>query len=211
MDIILSGRHFLLLPQRAIFWQENSTLIFSDTHFGKATHFRKEGIPVPDKLFNTDLATLDKLVKQYTPQSLIIVGDMFHSHHNKEIELFATWRKDHAAIEIHLVKGNHDILPAVKYFDLDIQVTGLYTRENFAFAHDPCTVSDLFCFSGHIHPGVRISGMARQNLSFPCFHFTSSHCTLPAFSRFTGLSIVHPADGDTVYAIVENEVIAILR
>src|SRR5688500_16494176 len=43
-----------------------------------------------------------------------------------------------------------------------------------------------YIFSGHIHPGISIRGLAKQSLHFPCFYFTDNYCVLPAFSRFTG-------------------------
>ena len=207
MEIVLSGDHFLLLPQRAIYWREQSALIMSDMHLGKASHFRKEGIPVPEKLFNTDMKTLDVLVKNFRPQSLIVVGDMFHSRHNNEIELFAEWRREHD-INIHLIRGNHDILKSDKYQELDIEVFRDYEIGPFIFSHHPMHHSEMFCFSGHIHPGVKLRGMGRQNLQFPCFHFTDQGCTLPAFSLFTGLSIVECGHGDKIYAIVGDEIMS---
>jgi uncharacterized protein len=205
MEIILSGDHFVLLPQRTIYWRERSALIMSDMHLGKAAHFRKEGIPVPEKLFNTDMQTLDGLVRNFQPHSLIIVGDMFHSRHNNEIELFSRWRKQQP-LDIHLIKGNHDILKTDKYHELGIEVFHDYSIGPFVFSHHPISEHGGFCFSGHIHPGVRLRGMGRQNLQFPCFHFTDRGCTLPAFSRFTGLSIVDCGHGDKIYAIVGDEI-----
>ncbi|MFN8285696.1 MAG: ligase-associated DNA damage response endonuclease PdeM [Chitinophagales bacterium] len=207
MEVEISENHFLLLPQRAVLWKEKQALILSDLHFGKTTHFRKAGIPVPEVLFQNDLATLDFIVNSYSPQSIIIVGDMFHSHHNAEVEKFAEWRSSKAALEIHLVLGNHDILSVSKYQELKLQLSDIYVRDGFTFTHEPLPRPSSFNFSGHIHPGIRLEGPARQSLKFPCFYFTQHGCVLPAFSKFTGLSIVNPVAGDRAYAIVENEVL----
>jgi len=64
-----------------------------------------------------------------------------------------------------------------------------------------------FAFSGHIHPGVRVSGGGRQSLQFPCFYFTPAFCVLPAFSRFTGLAMIRPKETDQVFAIVNQSII----
>jgi uncharacterized protein len=64
-----------------------------------------------------------------------------------------------------------------------------------------------YIFSGHIHPGVRISGAGKQSLYFPCFYFTPSFCVLPAFSRFTGLASIRQEKGDAVFAIVNKSII----
>ena len=58
-----------------------------------------------------------------------------------------------------------------------------------------------------MHPGVKIRGMAKQSLSFPCFYFTDNYCVLPAFSKFTGLALIKPNNGEAVFAIVENDLI----
>ena len=206
MEIIKNENHFILLPQRAIYWREQSALIMSDMHIGKTGHFRKEGIPLPDDPFYSDMKTLNALVQQWKCKQLIVVGDMFHSRHNKEIDRFAIWRAEQSQLRIHLIKGNHDILPATTYEELNIQTSDTYSSDQFIFSHEPCD-SGLFCFSGHVHPGVRLSGSGRQSLKFPCFHFTGAGCTLPAFSQFTGLSLINCEKDHSIYAIVEDEVI----
>lgn len=203
-------QHFTLLPQRAIYWQQYQALIISDLHIGKAMHFRKEGIAIPKNVFDGDLQTLNDLINAYTPKQLLVVGDMFHSRHNNEITLFQLWRLQYPTLKIVLVKGNHDILSKLHYAELDIDVVHEYETDEFIFTHDKCdTDTKKFCFSGHLHPGVRIDGMARQSLKFPCFYFTENHCVLPAFSKFTGLSIVKPKQGDKVYAIADNQVVKV--
>jgi len=43
----LLNQDLLLLPQKAIYWQQQKALIVADVHFGKVGHFRKAGIAVP--------------------------------------------------------------------------------------------------------------------------------------------------------------------
>jgi DNA ligase-associated metallophosphoesterase len=207
MEIVLFDNHFLLLPERAIYWRERSALILSDTHFGKTAHFRKSGIAIPDSSFNTDIHVLDSLVKKNKPGSLIIVGDMFHSSYNNEVEKFLSWRNTYSHLQIFLARGNHDIMHPDIYTHLGVIVDRRYIMDDFVFSHELCHDIPGFCFSGHIHPGIRVSGNARQELRFPCFHFSDTSCTLPAFSRFTGLSLIEPGFDDRVYMIVGKDVI----
>src|SRR4051812_48066984 len=100
MQIEIFSHHFELLPQRAIYWKEEGALILSDLHIGKGMHFRKEGIPVPKDLFDDDLQKLNDLVQKFAPRSLLIVGDMFHSHHNNEVYLFDLWRVQYPNLPI---------------------------------------------------------------------------------------------------------------
>jgi metallophosphoesterase superfamily enzyme len=59
-----------------------------------------------------------------------------------------------------------------------------------------------YYFSGHLHPGIRIRGMGKQSLQFPCFYFGSDYAVLPAFGRWTGTVSIDPAPEDNVFAIL---------
>src|ERR1044072_3966761 len=99
-----------LSAHRCVFWEEESALIVSDLHFGKTGHFRKSGIAVPQNIYKEDLQRLITQLLYFKPAQLIIVGDLFHSTANKELEFFKKWRSDFNQLHIQLVKGNHDIL-----------------------------------------------------------------------------------------------------
>ncbi len=206
---ILNNR-FLLSAGRCIFWEEEKALILSDLHIGKTGHFRKNGIAVPQTIFKEDMQRLTAQVQYFKPVQLIIVGDLFHSHANKEMELFLRWRNDFAHLNIKLVIGNHDILPADWYAKADIScIKDQLQTGPFIFTHDKaeCTSQDdCYIFSGHIHPAVALFGNAKQSLKFPCFYFTKTYAVLPAFGRFTGMHTIRPAKGDAVFALVQNKV-----
>jgi len=201
---------FLLSSGRCIFWEEEKALILSDLHFGKTGHFRKNGIAVPQTIFKEDLQRLTAQVVYFKAEQLIIVGDLFHSHANKEMELFLRWRNDFAQLSIDLVIGNHDILPADWYDKAKITCIDKQLQTGpFIFTHDKaeCNSSaDCYIFSGHIHPAITLFGNAKQALKFPCFYFTKTYCVLPAFGRFTGMHTIQPAKRDTVFALVENKI-----
>jgi len=199
---------FLLSANRAIIWENENTLILSDLHLGKTGHFRKAGIAVPQAVFKEDMQRLFSVIQSYKPEQLIIIGDMFHSKANKEHDFFLKWRKDFDSLPIHLVKGNHDILKDDWYGQAAINIVEDQLQiGDFVFTHDiadcePCETH--YTFSGHIHPGISISGLSRQSLRFPCFYFGEHYAVLPAFSRFTGIYPVKPKKGEAVYALIEN-------
>jgi len=202
-----------LTAERCVYWEEEQTLILSDLHFGKTGHFRKSGIPVPQSVYKKDLQRLFEQLQHFQPKQLVIVGDMFHSRDNKELDLFKKWRSDFPDLHIHLIKGNHDILHDNWYKNAAVNVTepSLFMND-FVFHHDLYSPNekiqpDSYIFSGHLHPGIRINGNGRQSLSFPCFYFSSNFAVLPAFSAFTGLALINPQHGENVFAIVRNEVI----
>jgi len=201
--------HFLLSANRTIYWEEEQALILSDLHLGKSGHFRKSGIAIPQNIFREDMQRLLNEIQYFRAKKLFIVGDLFHSTHNREHELFSRWRMDIPGIEFHLVKGNHDILKNKWYEENCIQT---YAEKlvvgQFAFMHDINACEDQFeyCFSGHIHPGIRISGAGRQALQLPCFYFGETYAILPAFGKFTGTYALKPTAEDSVFALVENKV-----
>jgi DNA ligase-associated metallophosphoesterase len=201
-----------LSPARCIFWEEEKALILSDLHFGKTGHFRKSGIGVPQNIYKEDLHRLFTQIQFFKPSTLLIAGDMFHSHANKEIDFFLKWRNDIAGISIFLIKGNHDVLTNKFYEEANIKVPGKkLSIKKFCFTHDfalECeTDGALFTFSGHIHPGIRVNGNGKQSFMLPCFYFSDTYAVLPAFSLFTGLYKVIPKKRDNVFALVENQVI----
>ncbi|WP_290792518.1 ligase-associated DNA damage response endonuclease PdeM [Flavihumibacter sp. UBA7668] len=212
----LADQQLWLTPLRAIYWENQAALVVSDLHFGKTGHFRKSGIGVPQDLYKEDLQRLFHLVQYFKPKELIIVGDFFHAEYNRETDWFARWRKDHTQLECTLVMGNHDILHRNWYAEQEIQlVRGIYTKGPFSFMHnweDTAstayeTVATNYIFSGHIHPGIRLSGLGKQSLRLPCFYFGKKRAILPAFSAFTGLAIVSPEAGAYVFAIADQQII----
>lgn len=203
---------FWLSSERCIYWEQGEALIVSDLHFGKTGHFRKAGIAVPQTVFRHDLQRLFHHIQHYQPKELIVVGDLFHSSENKELDLFLRWRNDLPGVQFTLVKGNHDILPDNWYRQAGINTyNGTHTIGQFSFTHDPVdtlATGEVYSFSGHLHPGVRINGMGKQSLAFPCYYFGEHYAVLPAFSRFTGLARVEIKPNDRLFAIVNHSVIA---
>jgi DNA ligase-associated metallophosphoesterase len=206
-----------LSTDRCIYWEEQNALILSDLHFGKTGHFRKSGIGVPQNIFKQDLYKLFSVIQFFKPNQLLIVGDLFHSHANKEMDFFLKWRNDIPNMKIELIKGNHDILSKKFYERAAITTTDdLLLVNNFCFTHDinlRCNneknKEKKYTFSGHVHPGVKLNGIGKQSIYLPCFYFGKDHAVLPAFSQFTGLSRMENSGNDSIFAITGNEIIKI--
>lgn len=210
---IILNEHFWISPHRALFWEEEQCLILSDLHFGKTGHFRKNGIPVPQAVYQKDLQKFVDLLQYFQPKQVIAVGDLFHSTANRELELFLKWRADFPNLSFTLIKGNHDVLSTSFYTAANIEVKQncWQYNEQFCFVHDLCDVKTLdanrFYFSGHIHPGIKIEGIAKQKIMLPCFYHSGNSMILPAFSEFTGLYNIRPKRNDHIFAIVENKIL----
>jgi DNA ligase-associated metallophosphoesterase len=209
--LILHQQTLWLSAERCIFWEEQNALIVSDLHFGKTGHFRKSGIPVPQNIYKEDLQRLVNQIQHFNVAQLIVVGDLFHSVANKELELFLKWRNDFASLQIQLIKGNHDILKKEWYEEANITVTKDHlTIGNFCFVHDikeACEADGIdYYFSGHIHPCIALRGLGRQALKFPCFYFNKTYAILPAFGKFTGSALVEKKSSDQIFIILPADV-----
>lgn len=200
---------FIIDPLKALYWSQKETLIVSDLHLGKAGHFRKNGIPVPRQTHISDIQKLDLLISKYHPATLVFLGDLFHSDLNDEWGDFIHWSALHSSVRQILVKGNHDILSSEAYSQICIEILDDWKIEPFHFSHEP-TVSRLYNISGHIHPGIRLYGHARQAVTLSCFYFSVSNALLPAFGNFTGNYRIRAVRGDRIFAIADESVIELI-
>lgn len=213
LSYIIKDEHFVLSAERTLYWEDQKALIVADLHVGKTGHFRKSGINVPQSVYKDDLHRLLAQILFFKAEQLIIVGDLTHSIVNREMDLFRKWRKDFSSLDVHLAKGNHDILDNKWYEEAEISVhNGAYTIGGFTFVHDLLDSRqgiepEKFAFSGHVHPVIVISGKAKQSLRFPCFYFTKRYSILPAFSRFTGGYRIEPEKDDNVFALTDREIL----
>lgn len=203
-EITLQGEHLHLLPERAIWWPAQRAIILSDVHWGKSAHFRKHGIPMPGSTQQSDAIRLARILQHWSAEQLIIAGDLFHSRQNSEVDDFSHWRSAHAALKIHFIMGNHDILPAAFYQSLQFEVyrDGMSTGP-FFISHDDMLREGAYNIHGHVHPGVSVRGAG----TFPAFCIGTTTMMLPAFGRFTGCHRVEPAHYKHVYIIGEERVL----
>ena len=200
------NQQLALLPEKAIYWENQKTLLIADPHFGKITHFRKAGIPIPDQAAHKNLIILVGLIKAHKPEKVIFLGDLFHSEMNTEWMMFKELLNEFYEIEFILIQGNHDILHERSYQNSSLKVLPEFNLSPYNFTHEPQEHHALYNLSGHLHPGVRMQGKGRQSMRFPCFYFGSKHGILPAFGEFTGLHIISVKKDDTVFIITPTEV-----
>ena len=197
-----------ITSEKAVFWVEKQTLIIGDLHFGKAGHFRKSGIPVPEMIHSKDFITLEKLLNQKKPLRVILLGDLFHSDYNQSWEFFRMWIKNHENIHFQLILGNHDILSPELYKIPNMEVLDALEDTPFYFTHIP-QPNEAFNIAGHLHPAIRLRGKGRQSIKVPCFYFSKKQGIIPAFGSFTGTAALKVEENDQVYAIAEKQVIQV--
>lgn len=210
----LFNQILLLLPQKALFWMEEKILVVADVHLGKVGHFRKAGIAIPRVMEQEDLAMLSDIIHSYQPLKIIFLGDLFHSDHNNDWDWLVLWRDLFKDIEMILIRGNHDILHDDIYLNSGFEIHKTLTIGPFLFSHEPLKKDQLqketfYAISGHIHPGVKLRGKGRQSVTLPCFHFSKRCAILPAFGKFTGKVCLRCEDGDQVFGVLKEHVIAL--
>ena len=210
----LLKQDLLLLPQRAIYWQQENALIAADVHLGKVGHFRKAGIAVPRDMEQGDLAVLSDLIDEYRPQEIIFLGDLFHSDMNADWDWFALWRQQFPKLDIRLIRGNHDIVHDSYYHELNISLHDALLMGPFLMLHHPLSDTELqdsagYVFCGHIHPGINLTGRGRQSITLPCFAFGSRQAILPSFGKFTGRVAISSSQNDRLFAVLKDKVVAI--
>ncbi|TLP76957.1 ligase-associated DNA damage response endonuclease PdeM [Maribacter sp. ACAM166] len=206
--IQLHGQSFQMHFSGALFWIEKSLLLISDVHLGKVSHFRKYGAAVPQAAVQKNFEMMDTSVDFFKPKTIVFMGDLFHSSLNNEWVLFEEWVRS-KSVEIILVRGNHDIISPLKYEGLGVKVIQELILDSFLLTHHPEERDGLFNFSGHIHPAIRLSGLGRQSVRFPCFYKTDNQMILPAFGNFTGSHTLEPCTGCEVFAVLVDAVVPV--
>ncbi|MBD2114000.1 MULTISPECIES: ligase-associated DNA damage response endonuclease PdeM [Cyanophyceae] len=205
----------LLLPEWAVYVETLGALLVSDVHLGKAETFQHYGLPVPSQVNHGTLGRLEALCAQHRPNSLWILGDLFHGRVGMDDEVIDAWLKflHRTQVSAHLILGNHDrpledILTqlSVECFVEAVEVGGVL------FSHEPDLDPNRLNICGHIHPCFRLS-MGCDRLRLPCFHWQprQSRLTLPSFGEFTGGYDIALAAGEMAYVVAEGAVVGFGR
>jgi len=210
MNITINNQNFILHPCGAAFWEEKKILLISDLHLGKIAHFRKHGMAIPEKAVHENFNRLNAILQLFDVETIIFLGDLFHSKINNEWDFFEDWTKT-VTQQLILVEGNHDIISKKYYTDLNIEIYSEITIHDFLLTHHPSARENFFNLCGHIHPGIKLKGLGRQFLSLSCFFRKPDQMIFPAFGEFTGNFYLVPEQNDKVYVLAKDEVIEIKR
>jgi DNA ligase-associated metallophosphoesterase len=214
-DTVMAGERVVLHAERALYWPRCATLFIADLHLGKAATFRAGGVPLPRGSTAADLARLTTLIARTGAARLVILGDFFHARAGRVDGLdaaFTAWRDAHAALEITLVRGNHDRHAGDPAPHWNVTcVADPHALPPFIGVHHPVAPRSGYALCGHIHPGVRIHGAGEQTARLACFVVGTRRAILPAFGRFTGLAPVELAEDDRIVAIAGSRLFALPR
>jgi DNA ligase-associated metallophosphoesterase len=138
-------------------------------------------------------------------ERLVVLGDFLHARSGRVQALtdaFRAWRDAHAALDVLLVRGNHDARAGDPPVEWNVTcVDEPYALPPFLACHRVEIPRTGYALCGHVHPGVRLHGNGEQSARLPCFVLGARRAILPAFGRFTGLADVTPALGERLVAI----------
>ncbi len=211
LEISFAEETLQLLPQKALYWPREKTLFIADIHFGKVAAFRAAGLPLPPGSTTNALSRLDECLASTQAERIVFLGDFLHSRDARATETFARfagWREQNAALELILVRGNHDAHAGDPPVGWNINcINEGEALGPFCLAHHPEPDLRGYVLSGHVHPAVRLQGRANDSLRLPCFWFGAYVCVLPAFGEFTGTYTVQPKSGDRVFVVADAQVI----
>ena len=156
----------------------------------------------------SDYDNLKNLFHKVVPKQVYFLGDLFHSTLNRDWQYFCDLIALFPSIAFTLVKGNHDLIKKDKFDELCIKVVDTIEDDAFVYSHEPLKEFAVGKVNivGHIHPGITISGMARQSIKLPCFYTTDSLVILPAFGVLTGLYSMQQTKETRIYMVLPDGV-----
>lgn len=214
--IRLAGEDALLHPTGALFLPAHGALLVADAHFGKAVSYRRLGVPVPEATTGATLDALSRALASTSARRVVFLGDFLHSrrsHARETLAALQAWRDRHAALDLTLVRGNHDARAGDPPASLGIEATGEpLLLGSFALCHHPEPAAGRYVLAGHWHPCVGLGGRAFDRLRLPCFWLGDDSGAqpqravgvLPAFGSFTGMHPIRRVPGDRIYAIADG-------
>lgn len=176
----LNAAALIALPSGALHWPDQSLLVVSDLHFGKAERLaRRGGTLLPPFDTTETLSRLDRDITQTNPASVICLGDSFDDIDAVQglADTDRLWlAKLMAGRNWTWVLGNHDPGP--------INLGGCHKAEitlgplTFRHIADATKTAEV---SGHYHPKARIAGQSRA-----CFLLDELRLIMPAYGAYTG-------------------------
>ncbi len=213
VEVEFGGQQFVLLPDRAVWWPTQRTLIVADVHLGKGTAFRSAGVPVPSGGSEKDLNRISALIERTNAKQLLILGDLIHAKSSRKESLheqIARWRESQRDVDIVLVRGNHDrasgkLLKAWRIHEVDEP----FEAEGIHCTHHPPSDSDVPTMAGHLHPVYAMTDYDGSNVTVDCFVVHAGLLIFPAFGTFTGGSRVTSVNDSAIFIVAGRRVVRV--
>lgn len=169
-----------LARERAIYLDQERTLVIADIHWGYAHAHRIRGNLLPLRGNEAIAQRLHLLLERYKPKQMIWLGDSLHTAEAAaSAEQFLGELP--TELEVVIIRGNHDR----KWPRADIDE---FRMGNYVFHHgdqSPATKAGTTEIIGHIHPAFLWSDDAGMRLRIPMLVEEAHRLILPAFSDWS--------------------------
>lgn len=192
--LVLDGRLALVDPVAR--W-----LAVSDLHFGYEANRRREGGLWPMWGMETIASRLEGLVRDWQPDTLILVGDVVDGSAAPDEAIAWLTGVQSLAPRLILIEGNHDRGPIRLKFDwVESWLAGDVLFEH---GHLPCASPEYRRrVRGHLHPSVNFNDGSGTRLRLPSLVVERSagacEIFLPAFSPWAGGTRYHGTEGNII-------------
>ncbi len=180
----LAGERLMLDPSGVLVWPEERLLVVADLHLEKATHFAARGQLLPPWDTAMTLDRLARVVRHWSPRTLVALGDSFHDGGGAarlgraDLDRLAALAR---GLSLVWVLGNHDPEPPEGMGgDAVLEMT----IGKLTFRHDPVSGARGE-IAGHLHPKASVATRG-ATVTRPCFVADGNRVVLPAFGAFTG-------------------------
>lgn len=170
-DVVIDGR-------LALFHEKQRWLAVADLHFGYELSQRVAGRLMPMWGMDSIEERLNRLIQDYKPRRLLIVGDLVHDKAAAS-EAAQLIMRLAAFTEPIVLAGNHD-----RQLAATIPLREKWESDGFYFHHGHCVVETdgRTQIIGHFHPAGVVRDGAGLRLKLPAFVQQGSCWILPAFS-----------------------------
>ncbi len=226
LEVCHGEARFVLNGDGSLYLPDQHSLLLADLHWGKATHFRKAGIPTPQGIVTSNEQRLRAALERHPNSRVFFLGDLFHSTQNSENYRLRSLLEDYPEHRCTLVLGNHDRdLPPWDCLAFCEQVQ---LDERIELRHEPpgCdfdrqvpfaepngedggneTARGTRVIAGHLHPAVLLRGAGKGRARIPAFFFNHWLTVLPPFGTFTGHHVLK--EPGSYYGLVDGQVFAL--
>jgi DNA ligase-associated metallophosphoesterase len=187
--------HVLLDGRLALFHEREKWLAIADLHFGYELSRRAAGWLIPFWGMDSITERLFELLKDYTPERLIILGDLVHDRAAR-FEARKLLEQVREFCEVIVISGNHD-----RQLHGTIELFDSWSSNEFHFHHGHCAVqeSQLIQVIGHHHPAGSLSDGAGLHLKLPAFVQQKRCWIMPAFSPWAAGTTWLPGEESRIW------------
>jgi uncharacterized protein len=199
------GHGCVLDGRRALFHEEEQWLAVADIHYGfelNRSRIRGQSKVMPQWCMAATETRLTSLLRDYQPQTLVLVGDVMDGG--------GSWRETIKFVErlrtlvpvLHFIEGNHDrkqvkascgCIPWCRVgrfiFHHGHRFDSVLSEVRFEFEHP----SEVIHITGHEHPAMASKDETGANLCLPALvqqrlrgTVPAEHWIMPAFSPWAG-------------------------